>query len=111
MALLNATPSRALAAPTMDARGREGGVVIVKATFEVKEGGRLVRAEEPAPVRVGDVLRDPEDPKSSARYPSDVCVDKHGADVVVVGEAFSRAKVACMDVAVRVCDRTVPLRV
>jgi hypothetical protein len=111
MAFLNATAYRALDVPTMDARGREVVVVIVKATFEIDETGRVLRAESPAPVRTGDVLRDPDDPRSSARYPSDIAVEKHGADVVVVGEAVSRAPVTSMDVAVKVRDRTAPLRV
>ncbi len=111
MALLNATSYKALDVPTVDAKGRDVVVLIVKGTFEVTADGRVIRAAKPAPVRTADVLRDPEDPKSSARYPSDVCPEKRGTDVVVVGEAVSKAPVAAMDVAVRVRKKTVPLRV
>jgi hypothetical protein len=109
--LLNATPFQALDVPMQDAQGREVVAVIVKATFERARDGRLVRASKPSPIRVGDVLRDPEAPESSALYPSDVCLEKRGTCVVVVGEAISRAPVTSMDIAVRVRQRTVPLRV
>jgi hypothetical protein len=58
-----------------------------------------------------DVLRDESRPNSSALYPSDICPAKHGADVLVIGEAVSRERVTHVDVAIRVRERTVPLRV
>jgi hypothetical protein len=62
-------------------------------------------------VRLGDVPTFLDADESSVRYPSDVATGKLGTDLVVVGDAVSKAPVAEVDVAVRVRDRTVALRV
>lgn len=102
MSFVNASPYVALDVPSWDARGRRVVVAIVKATYELDRQGRLVPGAEPSPVRVADERWDPERPHGSVRYPSDVCVEKRGADVVVVGSATSRRPVQRMDVLVRV---------
>lgn len=108
---VNATPFAALDVPTLDPIGREVVVAIVKGTFEVDEQGRVRRAEVQIPVRTTDVPLDAEARASSVRYPSDVGVAKGGTDVIVVGEALSRAPVAALDLGVRIRDFTCPLRV
>lgn len=111
MSIANETPYVVLPVPLLDAAGRDVLAVIVKATFTVDRAGALRLAEHPSPVRINDEPHDPDDPASSLRFPSDVCVWKRGADVVVVGDAVSREPVKAMDVAVMVKKRVVPLRV
>jgi hypothetical protein len=107
----NATPYSAIDVPLTDPNGRDVDVVVVKATFTVRPDGRAVPADEPSPVRTADVPWDPENPRTSLRYPADVCIEKAGTDVIVVGEAISPKPVAAMDVAVKVRDVSAPLRV
>lgn len=107
--LINATPLAAVAHPLTEASGREVVAVIVKATFDVRRGA--VVPAEPRPIRADDVLYDDESPWSSVRYPSDLCPQKAGADVVVVGSAIAPRPVAEMEVAVKMRDVTAPLRV
>lgn len=107
----NATPHPAVDVPLPDPAGRDMVVVVVKASYRVLSDGRVVPADPPSKIRAADVPYDPENPKSSVRYPSDVCLEKAGADVIVVGEAISPKPVPVMDVAVKVGERTAPLRV
>src|SRR5262249_7283422 len=88
--------------------GREVVVAVVKATFVVGSGGKLVLADEQVPVRAGDDVYDPDTP-SSIRYPSDVGTEKRGVDVVVVGEAIARAPVPRVDAAPNFRRRPAPL--
>lgn len=111
MSFTNATKLAAIALPYLDHLGNDVVVAIVKSTFEIDDGGRVIRADEPSPVRLADEPWDAESPQTSLRYPSDVCVVKVGADVVVLGEAVSKTPVKSLDVAVKVRDRTAPLRV
>ena len=111
MSLLNATSFAALAAPTLTASGVDVVVAIIKATFTRLPTGVLALADSQSPVRLGDVANHPDAPESSVRFPSDLCDDKPGADVVIVAEAISRTPVNVVDVAVRVGDRLAPLRV
>lgn len=81
-------------------------VTIVKATFELPEGGGpLDIAPKPRrrKIRPADVpWGEPE--KSSIAYPSDLCVRKPGTDVIVVAKAFAPGgkPATAFDVAVRV---------
>jgi len=109
--LRNASPFQAIDVPWVDHEGCEVVIVIVKATFEVDSSGRCRPAEKPSGIRFDDVPYDPKRENSSLRYPSDLCVQKVGTDVVVIGEAVSKTPVQHVDVAVRVLQRTVPLRV
>jgi hypothetical protein len=114
MSFVNATPYVALDVPMLDRNGREVVVVILKATFEVPLPEKVRLADEPSEVRLVDVLRDEakkDDPRAAARWPSDVCLEKRGTDVVVVGDAVARKPVLAVDVGVQVKDRTVPIRV
>jgi hypothetical protein len=111
VSLTNASPFAAQAVPYVAPDGREVVIAIVKATFLRRPDGTLGLADEQRPVRLGDEPSFPDAADSSVRYPSDVALDKHGTDVVVVGDAVSSAPVTVMDVAVRVRDVTLPLRV
>lgn len=107
----NATRYAALDVPSLDAFGREIVIAIVKATFKVAADGRALVADEQRPVRAADVPHDPDNPRSSIKYPSDVCDRKHGTDVIVLGDAIARTPVTALDVAVKVREMTAPLRV
>jgi hypothetical protein len=113
MPLSNATKFAALDVPMLDRSGREVVVVIVKATFTVKgPENKLVPADEPAPIRLVDVLRDPKAPeRSSVLYPSDLAVEKRGTDVVIVGSAVAKKRVPVIDVGVQIKAKTTSLRV
>jgi hypothetical protein len=111
MSFVNATPFAAIDVPMRDRVGRQVVVAIVKATYTVVRPDRLVLADAPAEVRLADVLRDDQSAYSSPLYPSDLCTDKLGTDVVVVGEAVSRKPVVHVDVAIRVRQSTFPIRV
>jgi hypothetical protein len=111
MSFLNSTPYAALDVPLPDPNGREVVVAIVKAAFDVQRDGAVVLSERPPVIRVNDECWVENNPRSSIRFPTDVCIEKHGTDVVVVGDAISRKPVTAMDVAVRVRDVTAPLLV
>jgi hypothetical protein len=111
MSFSNATRYAALDIPFVDHHGRDVVIAIVKATFTVLDDGKLVPAEAPSPIRVNDELWDDDNPEASIRLPTDVCVEKLGTDVIVVGEAISSKPVTAMDVVTKVRDVNVPLRV
>jgi hypothetical protein len=111
MSFSNATPYAALDVPIADHEGRAVVVAIVKGSFSVLDDGRVVPLDQPIAVRVNDELYDPENVEGSIRLPTDVCVEKRGTDVIVVGDAISAQPVTVMDVAVRARNVTVPLRV
>lgn len=111
MSLANASPFAAQAVPYVAPDGCEVVIAIVKATFVRKRGGALCLADEQSPVRLADEPTFPDAQDSSVRYPSDVALDKHGTDVVIVGDAVASTPVTVMDVAARVRDVTLPLRV
>jgi hypothetical protein len=111
MTLANATSFAALAAPLTAPDGRDVVLAVVKATFHRDRRGRLSIADEQVAVRAGDVAYYPDAEDSSVRYPADLCVEKRGTDVVIVGEAVSPRPVSVVDVAAQVRDRKVCLRV
>ncbi len=111
MSFSNATRFAALDVPFVDHLGHDVVIAIVKATFTILADGKLVPAEAPAPVRVNDELWDGDEPEASIRLPTDVCVEKVGTDVIVVGEAVSPKPVTAMDVVTKVRNVSVPLRV
>ncbi|WP_438036476.1 DUF2169 family type VI secretion system accessory protein [Sorangium sp. So ce204] len=110
----NATPVAALAVPLHDERGVDVVILLAKATF-ARRGPTLVLLEEQAPLRLNDVPTDEaavrDGRESSIRYPSDVCCEKPGADVVIVGSAVSSKAVSSLDVAVRAPGRSMSLTV
>lgn len=111
MTFSNATPFAALATPLAAPDGRDVVLAIVKATFRRDTRGRLTLADEQLAVRAGDVPHFPDAEDSSIRYPGDICVEKRGTDVVIVGEAVSPRPVLAVDVAALVQDRKLSLRV
>jgi hypothetical protein len=111
MTLANATPFAVLAAPLAAPDGRDVVLAVVKATFRRDGRGRLVLADEQTPVRAGDVAHFPDADDSSILYPADLCVEKRGTDVVIVGEAVSPRPAEAVDVAAQIRDRKVCLRV
>jgi hypothetical protein len=111
MSFANNTPFAAMPVPTIAPDGRDVVAAIVKATFERGKDGRLRLADRQAPVEIAGSVYDPGAIDSSVRVPSDVCPDKRGADVVVIGEAIARRPVKSLDVAVKARDVTAPLRV
>jgi hypothetical protein len=111
VSLSNASPFAAQAVPFVAPDGRDVVVAIVKATFVRGRDGALLLADEQTPVRLGDEPNFPDAQDSSVRFPSDVGTEKRGTDVVLVGDAVSAEPVTAMDVAVRVGEVTVPLRV
>jgi hypothetical protein len=111
MTFANASPYAAVAVPTIAADGREIVLAVVKATFALARNRRLVFADEQAPVRLGDVVSDPDAHDSSVQFPSDVGLEKPAVDVVVVGDAIAPKPVQVLDIGVRVGERTAPLRV
>jgi hypothetical protein len=111
MSFANQTSFAAQPVPLVDREGRDVLAVVVKATFVVDRSGRAGLAEAPSPVRLADELLDPENPRSSLRFASDIALEKVGTDVVIVGDAVAPAKVKALDVVVKVKQRLVPLRV
>lgn len=111
MTFANQTPFAALPVPLLDAAGNDVLVAIVKATFAIDAKGAARLAGKPSPIRVADELHDPGSPQSSIRYPTDIGVAKLGTDVVVVGDAISPVPVKVLDIAIKVKERLVPLRV
>lgn len=107
----NNTSFPAQAVPSLDAKARDVVIVVTKATFEVGKDGALAPAREPVAIRMNDVAYNPDSATTSLRYPTDLCVEKGGTDVVVVGEAFSPRPAASVDVAIQARDRTAVLRV
>src|SRR5262249_7486875 len=97
--------------PRIDGCGRDVLLVVVKTSFVVDPAGAVRRAERQVPVLCDDVPRDPSDPRSSIRYPSDTALQKVGFDVVVVGDALSPRPVPQVDVGVKVGDRLTVVRV
>ncbi|APR87920.1 hypothetical protein A7982_13269 [Minicystis rosea] len=112
MSFANTSLFAALPVPYTGPDGSEFVIAVVKATFFRRATGRLVLADEQGSIRPGDVPYFPDAPReSSVRYPSDICTAKRGTDLVIVGEAVSTRPVEAVDVAVRVRDRNVCLRV
>jgi hypothetical protein len=111
MSIANETAFVVQPVPLVDREGNDVLVAIVKGTFTIEASGRVVLAEEQSPVRIADETFDPERPHSSLRYASDLGHPKVGTDVVLSGDAVARAPVTAVDVAVKVKERVVPLRV
>ncbi len=92
MSFSNATRFAALDVPMPDHTGRDVVIAILKGTFSVLADGRVVPSDEQAPVRINDELYHPDSAEGSIRLPTDVCVAKHGTDVIVVGEAIRQSR-------------------
>lgn len=110
MGFCNATELLAEDVPFVDRDGQDVVVAIAKGTYRVTDGGALVPDDDPSPIRLNDVPWDPDDERSSIRYPSDLADVKLGTDVVIVGDAMCDRPVEHIDVAVRAGARTVVVR-
>jgi hypothetical protein len=110
MTIANASHFAALAVPSTGPDGRDIVIAVVKATFVFREG-RAVLADRQVPVRAADVPYFPDAPVSSIRYPSDLCPEKRGTDVIIVGDVVAPGPVPSSDVAVLIREREVLLRV
>ncbi len=110
MSFANLTDFAAADLPCLAPDGREVVIVVVKASFQLTAEG-CVPAGKQAPVRVVDEVYEPEAEQSSVRLPGDLCTEKRGADVVVIGSAVSDKPVTTLLVGVTIGDRLVPLRV
>jgi hypothetical protein len=76
-----------------DATGRNFGVVIVKATYEIDDAGQLVIAEEQAPMMFTDACHGAVN-ISSLWHPSDLVPNKPRTDVIVNAVAYAPDGVA-----------------
>lgn len=111
MSFFNATPFAAIDAPLPAPTGRDMVVAIAKATFDVATDGTVALAAKGSEVRLNDEPHAPDAEHSSIRYPCDLCLDKRGSDVIVVGNAMALKPTKVIDVAVTVGQLQVPLRV
>lgn len=111
VSVANASPFAAAGVPLLAPDGRELVILVVKATFALLPNEKFVVADEQVPVRLGDEPYRDDGIDSSILFPSDVGLTKRGVDIVVVGEAVSPKPVRALDVATKIGERTVPLRV
>ncbi|MEF2074856.1 DUF2169 family type VI secretion system accessory protein [Consotaella aegiceratis] len=86
--LVNLTPFPNFRYYSRDNKDEEFGIVIVKATYEVAPSGRLLQAEEQAPMVFTDLCHG-EVNVSSLWHPSDLVPNKPATDVIV--NAVARA--------------------
>jgi hypothetical protein len=111
MPLSNATPFQVEGdVPQLDHDGEEVLVVVIKATFERLDNGRLEPADEQTPVRLVDVPNGDAD-HASILLPSDTMPYKPSADVIVVGSAIPPRPMEAWDIGVIARDTVHPLRV
>src|SRR4030095_5910837 len=89
MRVENPTPFVAERMIMLDKQGAEQLVVLAKATFEIKERGRLSVAKNQRPIQLVDEFYG-EPGVSSIRVPSDFHPPKPGTDVVLFGHAIAR---------------------
>lgn len=111
MSFTNASPFAAQPVPLLDREGHDVLVVVVKGTFVIDRAGAPRPADDPSPIRAADELLDPEVPTGSIRFPADLGGLRVGTGVVLEGSAISAAPVRSLDVAIKIKERTVPIRV
>lgn len=95
-AIDNATQLPAALVPGLDEEGRTHATVVIKATFGLREG-ELALAGEQIPLQMTDEHHG-EPGQSSLRYEADLAPQKAGADVVLIGHAWSHSPVPELDV-------------
>src|SRR5690242_17055182 len=97
-----------------DDEGQPVFSVLVKRTYELRPGGRLVRAESARPLVPIDQYYEDGDPEWAAvKHESDLAPFKVATDVVVIGKAFApnRRPVPQLDVTVEVAAHRKTVRV
>ena len=99
----NVTPMAFGCTSTIDRHGYDVLLVVAKMTWTVSPTGVVAIASPQSPVRLADVPFS-DAPGASTRYPSDLCEEKTGTDVLLVGTAQPPAArpVTEMDVGVRI---------
>ena len=99
MHLVNRTPFKALALPTVCHNDNHHVVVIIKGTFEYANGDIANRvADDQTEINLGDVYWG-EPGRFSLKYEADTAISKPGTDVVMVAKARStRGPVRQLDV-------------
>jgi len=99
----NRTPMAHWCGVVTDRHGHDLILVIAKMTWSVLSTGSVTIASPQSPVRLQDVPTSGE-PMASIRYPSDLCVEKVGTDILLVGNAQPPPgrKVTEMEVALRI---------
>jgi hypothetical protein len=111
-AFYNHGPHAASLLPILDRDGAPARIAIVKATYALRIGEPLRRAETPREVRLGDEpWGAPE--VADLRLPGDFCIAKPGTDFIVSGHAVAPGDVPvpCIDVEIRVAGRGQAMRV
>lgn len=82
----NQTPFRVMLLPLVDRDGVDTVYAIVKGTFNI--GARVSLADEQQPITLVD-QHFGEPTSSSIRAPSDVCLEKSGTDILMIGSAWA----------------------
>jgi len=110
-ALFNHSGFEANVLPILDREGAQSRIVILKASYAIRIGSTLKRAEEPREIRMGDEpWGAPELP--DIRLPGDLCPAKPGTDFILSGHAVPQGRSnSFVDVNVRVAQRAKVLRV
>ncbi len=108
----DSTPFEAQVVPYIDRHGRDVRLVVVKASYSIVPEVPIALLDGQRPIRLGNEPWD--NPEiSDNHFASDLCEYKPGTDVLIVGHArtaFDRPS-PVLDVAARVADRLVLLRV
>lgn len=110
-AFYNHTGFEAAVLPILDRQGAQSRIAIVKASYAIRTGQPLTRAEEQREIRMGDEPWGvPE--IADIKLPGDLCAAKPGTDVILSGHVMpqSRSQTA-VDVAIRAGERMKVLRV
>lgn len=94
MNVVHTGPSKHLAVPMKDKRGREFLVVILKYTFAVDAGGRVEIVPDGVQPYTTDECNGDDPATSSIRKPSDLAEEKPGTDVLLVGHAHPQTREA-----------------
>lgn len=97
-----------------DDKGQTLFSVLVKRTYDIRTGGRVVRTEEARPfVQVDEYYEDGEPEWATVKYETDFAPFKPATDVVVIGRAFapSGKPVPQLDVTVEVAAHRKSVRV
>lgn len=107
--IVNHTPFPAAAITGIGPNGGPVLTVIVKATFDIPDGGEAPVSAEQTPVFTADVL----ETATALRFESDLVIHKPRADIALVGHAHSRGQrpVQALDVTLAVGKISKTIRV
>lgn len=89
--LMNYTPFPNFRYYSSDNEGKDFGIIIVKATFNILPDGAIVLSEEQAPMVFSDKFHG-EINESSLWYPSDLVARKDGTDIIINAVAYAPEK-------------------